>query len=208
MARTHVVKSARKAQGPCQSPRCLHDTRAIEPGMPYKWFSIRSHRAARGMRRVYHVDCRVPDSHRTTSPHLATIYDAVEAAYDALDDLSSDTATADDIRIVASEAAEGIREAAYSYRESAENIESGFGHATAMSDELNEKADMVESWADDLEGVDVDDWDEDAAESMARDEGDDDMTDDDVAEAVAAARDEWFDACCDEVRGLLEANPL
>jgi hypothetical protein len=53
--------------------------------------------------------------------------------------------------------AEMIRELAEEKRESASNIEDGFGHSTFMSDELNETADNLDSWADELENLSFED---------------------------------------------------
>ena len=55
------------------------------------------------------------------------------------------------------EAASAIREIAEAKRESASNIEEGFGHETSQSDELNDVADTLENWADDVEAVEVPD---------------------------------------------------
>lgn len=53
-----------------------------------------------------------------------------------------------------------IRELAEEKRESASNIEDGFGHATYQSDELNQTADDLESWADDVESTDLPEYPE------------------------------------------------
>lgn len=159
MARTTYVKKARKDQGLCMSPNCRAESREIKAGDPYKWFSIRSHRAGRGQRKQYHPQCPVPRSHTTTSAQLGTIYDAVEAAESEM--ASLDSYEIGDLEVIGQAAAEGIREAGEMYGEGADNIESGFGHETYVSQELREKAEGCESWADEIEQVDYDEFDED-----------------------------------------------
>lgn len=61
------------------------------------------------------------------------------------------------------------------YRESAQNMEDGFGHETYQSAELNEKADALESAADEIESaaLDLEEFDEDAARQEVLAEADD-----------------------------------
>jgi hypothetical protein len=98
--------------------------------------------------------------------------------------------------------AEGVREVAEEYRESASNMEEGFGHATSMTEELEEKADELDSWADDVENAldGEDDFDEEAARKDAKELADtydpetaEAPTDDELDEAVEEARTEWAD---------------
>jgi hypothetical protein len=58
------------------------------------------------------------------------------------------------------------------WRESASNIEDGFGQPTSQSDEMNERADDWEQVATDIETLrdEVDDWD--ASQWVAEDEDD------------------------------------
>lgn len=62
---------------------------------------------------------------------------------------------ADDVTDALSNAAQAVRDIAEEKRESASNIEEGFQHATYQSDELNEQADSLDSWADEIENADV-----------------------------------------------------
>jgi hypothetical protein len=59
--------------------------------------------------------------------------------------------TQDDVESVLSNTAEEIRAIAEEKRESASNIEDGFGHPTSTSEELSEIADNLDSWANDIE---------------------------------------------------------
>ncbi len=145
MARTNYVNKARKAQGDCN-----YCGKPIEAGTSYKWVAIKtSPRSSRRMAR--HADCPAwKASELTTSSQKSAMLSACESAYDAIGAWSAEDGI-DALEEIVQQAAEGFREAAEMYRESAQNIEDGFGHATYLSDELNEKADQCDSTADDLE---------------------------------------------------------
>lgn len=68
--------------------------------------------------------------------------------------------TTEAVTEVLSNVADEIRSLAEEKRESASNIEDGFGHPTSASEELNEIADQLESWADDVENADIPDFPE------------------------------------------------
>ena len=136
MARTHQVKKSQKQH------RCSACGQPIEIGQPYKWFKMKLARG--GVKKSYHETCTIPPSHRTTS-RMGTIWDA-QAALD-LSGAESFEAIRDELTAFA----ETVREVANEYTESADNMESGFGHATYQSDELREKGEALESWADDLD---------------------------------------------------------
>ncbi len=53
------------------------------------------------------------------------------------------------------DAAEVVREIAEEKRESAQNIEDGFGHSTSASEELSSLADELEEWATSIENADI-----------------------------------------------------
>lgn len=63
----------------------------------------------------------------------------------------------DDVQAALDSAASSVRDLAEEKRESAQNIEDGFGHATFKSDELNEIADSLDSWADEIESANIPD---------------------------------------------------
>lgn len=197
MARTHVVKSGKKAR------RCQACGQQIEVGQSYKWFKMKL--TYGGVQKSYHVDCAIPRSHRTSSQHLGTLWDAVDTAESEVDNCES----VEGLESVLSAAAEGVREASEGYRESAENIESGFGHPTYVSDELNEKADEIEQFADSLEDVDFDEFDEDDARENATAALDNEEADDEeIAAAVEELRDEWLEEQRSKARDALSDCPF
>jgi hypothetical protein len=215
MARTHIVKKAQKDQGRCQSPTCSHESREIKIGDSYKHFSIRAYKGGRGTKKVYHVDCHVPQSHRTTSAQLGMIYDAQETAQAELVALDN-TATPDDFQAIAEAAAQGIREAGEMYVESADNMESGFGTATSISDEIREKGEGCESWADEIEsaGQDIEEFDEDLARGEAEEENDAEDFDEEseredaIESAIEDRRQTWFDEQVSAVEDAINNQPF
>lgn len=127
----------------CDFPGCKHETREIKVGEPYKWIEPSGQRV-----RNRHADCpswNVWDYSSSLSARIAQIQDGDP------DDLGSE----DDVSAWANEKAEEIRGLAEEKRESASNIEDGFGHETYQSAELNETADSLDAWADELEQVDI-----------------------------------------------------
>ena len=135
---TTVNKSA-KAQG-----NCVMCGKPIEKGSTYQWI-----RPFRGAKQSKHVSCRTwKGSELTSNPNLSEVYRIQE-------NLQEESKLAD-ISTLASllEDAAGEAEAAADmFRESASNIEEGFGHETQQSAEMNEQADEVEGWATELAGA-------------------------------------------------------
>jgi hypothetical protein len=215
MARTHTVKKAQKDQGRCMSPTCRHESREIKIGDSYKHFSIRAYKGGRGTKKVYHTDCHVPQSHRTTSAQLGMIYDAQETAQAELGNIGSDC-TADDLRMIAEAAAQGIREAGEMYVESADNMESGFGTSTYISDEIREKGEGCESWADEIESAaqDIEDFDEDTVRSEvegdhdAEDYGSEDEYEQAIEDDIESKRDEWFTEAVTAIEDAINDQPF
>lgn len=216
MARTHYVKKAQKDQGLCMSPTCKHESREIKAGESYKHFSIRAYKGGRGTKKVYHSDCTVPRSHTTTSAQLGTIYDAQDDASKALGFLVADETSADTLREIAEGAAQGIREAGEMYGESADNMESGFGTSTYVSEEIREKADGCESWADEIEDAanDVEDFDEDEARTEAESEIEDNEYESDedreaeIESLVDQKRQDWLDESVTKIEDAINNQPF
>ena len=92
-------------------------------------------------------ECAPKSSDLTQSDKLGRMYEAQEMVEAATGD--GQQALVDALN----EAAGLVREVAEDYRESAQNIEDGFGHRTYQCDELDERADEVEAWADELENA-------------------------------------------------------
>lgn len=127
----------------CDAPECTQPSREIAVGTPYKWIEP-SGQAVRNR----HASCltwNVWEYSSSLSARIAQITDEGPGDFDSLEDAQQ----------WAADKASEIRELAEEKRESAQNMEDGFGHATSMSDELNETADSLDEWADEIENVDL-----------------------------------------------------
>lgn len=167
----------------------------IRVGDSYKHVTVKS--GPYGGRTMYR--CHACPSWRQselTTSKMAGVY----AAQEHLDDTIDNVDTADDLRGLASDVAEMIREVSNEYRESQENMESGFGHPTSMSDELGEKADNLEGWADD-----IDSWEPDS-EEPEEDSWDEEEIEDD--EDFQSAHDDWLEEARDSLRDLVNDCPV
>ena len=170
MARVTVVKKARvsKYERKCDFPGCGH---VIAPGDGFKHISPRvpgSLGSVTRYRCLTHPDWHLWEYSSSLSARIA------EIQYDGNNEiLQSDENTIEDLPTILGEK---IRELADEKRESAQNIEDGFGHSTSLSDELNGQAYELESWADSVESVDIlggkpeeEDEDEKAVEYLLED---------------------------------------
>jgi len=133
----------------CDAPECKQESREIKVGESYKWIEPSGQRV-----KNRHEDCptwNVWEYSSSLSARIAQIQnDGPSDSYESLEDAQA----------WASEKAEEIRGLAEEKRESASNIEEGFGHETYQSAELNEIADNLEQWADDLENIDLPEYPE------------------------------------------------
>lgn len=122
----------------------------IKVGDPYKWIKPKSGPYG-GRLMVRCGPCptwNVWDYSSSLSARVAQIEN--DASLDGAESL-------EDAQAVAGEAAEAIRDLANEKRESASNIEDGFGHATYQSEELEQQADDLDTWADEVEGTEFPD---------------------------------------------------
>jgi hypothetical protein len=187
MAQTHTVKAAQKAQ------RCNTCGQPIEVGQSYKWFKMKLARG--GVKKSYHPGCNIPPSHRTTS-RMGQIWDAQEVASNGIFGAESLA----DIEAELQSFAEAVRSVGEEYTESADNIESGFGHETFQSTELRERGEALDSWADDLENWEFT-GDEEPDEETYEPENEDDDTFEDAHQA-------WLDNVQQEASGEVDNCPV
>jgi hypothetical protein len=140
--------------------RCGTEIRPLDkdtgyPGDPYKWIKPKSGPYG-GRMRVRCGTCpawHVWEYSSSTGAQIARIGYEYGLALPGAE-------SADEVRDALSQAAEEIRELAQEKEEGADNIESGFGHATSTSDDLRQVASDLESWADEVEGADVPEYPE------------------------------------------------
>lgn len=176
----HVAK-ARKHQGKCQA--CGAE---IKAGDPYKWWTIGFRSRSKSKRCG---TCPVPPaSQRESNEKVAAIYAAEEDLTKALAEAGDREA----VQEALTNAAEQIREAGELWRESAQNIEDGFGHETEQSIEQTEKADAADSWADEIEQV---------RDAM-------DETPDEDEEALTETPEEYLERIREEARSAFDDNMM
>jgi hypothetical protein len=134
----------------CDFGNCQHPTRTIQPGEPYMHITPKS--GPYGGRTMYrhgdHPGWRVWEYSHSLSAQIERITSGYDDAVLGADDESTVT---DALESMANE----VRELAEEKRESATNIEEGFGHPTSQSEELEQVAEDLEGWADELENADV-----------------------------------------------------
>lgn len=185
MARVHQVAKRRVGKRGEYVLRCHRCGQEIEYGQPYKWFKLKQARG--GIKRAFHPDCPIRPSDRTTS-RMGQVYDA-QQEFDAYA-----CETPEELQGALGILAEVVTSVAEEYRESVENMESGFGHRTSQADELEERAQELEDWAEQMQ-----EWEPSEADPPERDdyeEGDDGEQE----------HEDAVDAWLDEIRG--EADSL
>lgn len=174
----------------CDYAGCAHPTREIAVGAPYKWIEPSGQRI-----RNRHADCPTWNVWEYSSSLSARISQIQEEG--GLGDFD----TVEEAQQWASDKAQEIRDLAEEKRESASNIEEGFGHSTSQSDELNDIADSLDGWADDVEGVDLPELEED-------DEDADEDEDDSEEEQAEMKIEEWKDAVREALENVMNECPV
>lgn len=172
MARVTTVNKARKDQGQCG--KC---GKHIGAGDPYRWWKFRF-----GGRRIRCMDatCKPKASDLTQSEILGNMYTIQEGVL-------LDGATPADLALQARDVAEQIRsDLVEVIQEKVDNMESGFGHATSASEELQERGDAFDGWADEIDTA------ADEAEALGEDEEEDP---EDVLEQARDLIQEAIDNC-------------
>lgn len=134
----------------CDYPGCQREDRHIIVGEPYMQVTPKSgpYGGHTRYRHDEHPAWRPWDLSNSLSANLQRI----DSDYR---DATGSAESADDIRSALESMAEEVRDLAQEKEDGAENIESGFGHATYQSDELRQTAEDLNNWADEIEQADV-----------------------------------------------------
>lgn len=134
---------------------CDYCHEPIAIGTPYKHISPKS--GPYGSRKLTrHGGCptwQPWDYSNSLSARLSKIAHDFDSAVDDASDPGA-------VESAQSEAADAARELAEEKRESAQSIEEGFQHPTSQSEELNDTADQLDEWANEIEGISVPDFPE------------------------------------------------
>jgi hypothetical protein len=143
------VTVADKTQ-PLPPRTCDFCHKPIEVGTPFKHVTPKSGPYG-GTQRNRHEACptwRVWELSNSWSARIAQATDEFDAGL---------FENPDEVRDALASVAENIRGLAEESRESATNIEEGFGHPTSQSEEAEQRADDLDGWADEIENTDVPD---------------------------------------------------
>lgn len=146
----NIGLTQRDTDNPLPMPTCDFCQEEIEVGTPYKW--IEPHGSGVRNRHEACPTWNVWEYSSSLSSRIAEI----QGTNDVPDSFES----VDEAQDWANEVALQIRELSEEKRESAQNLEDGFGHETEQSMELNDIADQLESWADEVEGADIPEYPE------------------------------------------------
>ena len=147
-----MTKTVADKTKPLPPETCTACQKTIEVGTPYKWIQPKSGPYG-GRRMARHEGCpswQVWDYSSSLSAQLARISHDFNEAVDSAE-------SPDDVQSALDEAAASVEEIVEQKREAASNIEEGFGHATSSSEQLEEIADQLESWASEISGADIPD---------------------------------------------------
>jgi hypothetical protein len=124
----------------------------IEIGTPYKHITPKSGPYG-GHKRTRHESCpswQVWEYSNSLSAQIARIEHDYDQAIDSAE-------SPDDVQSALDDAASSVEEIAGEKRDGASNIEDGFGHPTSQSEELEQMADDLEGWAEEIKSADIPD---------------------------------------------------
>lgn len=144
---------------------CERDrTHVINVGDPYKW--VQPHMSGK---RIRCDACPNWQPWELTNALWARLAQIESEFQDSLYEAES----TDDVQAALDAAADAVAEIAEEKRESASNMEDGFGHSTSASDDLNGTADQLDDWAEEIRGAgdDIPEFPEGECEYEDREEG-------------------------------------
>jgi len=134
----------------CDFPGCDINGGEIAIGTGYKWIKPKSGPYG-GQQRNRHIEHRSWYQWEYSSSLSARLAQISHDFWNAIDSCQD----ADDVQAALDDAGSEIESLAEEKRESASNIEDGFGHETSASQELNEIADQLDDWASEVTSADI-----------------------------------------------------
>jgi len=205
-----MTQSVADRSKPKEPYTCDFCRKPIEVGTPYKHITPKSGPYG-GTKKTRHESCptwQVWEYSNSLSAQLAQIAHSFNEGLDGVE-------STDDVSSLLSEAAEEVRSIAEQKRESASAMEDGFGQATSVSEQLEETADSLDEWADEIEQADVPDIDdcEDCDGTGQVDVEDEDVPVDGEQEECTTCSgsgedmDAWRDKVRDEVT-IVDESPV
>lgn len=143
-----VVENKRTGKKVKKTVRVLGDS--------YRW--IKFNRCEKTVRCMDN-SCRFRPSDLTSSDKLSQLYGAQENAEDSVDLWDGEGDSVDDLKSAMEDLQNTVEEVSAAYGESADNIEQVFTGGSTTAEECREKSENLESWKNDLENIDFDEWD-------------------------------------------------
>ncbi len=160
---------------PLPNRSCEKCQTEIKVGDPYQWVQPKSGPYG-GIKRFRCGKCPSWQLWELSNSLGARLMEVSSDFWSAIDSAQE----TDDVQSALDDAAGRVRDIAEEKRESAENIRDGFGHDTSQSEELDDVADQLESWADEIESATIPDFpepDEDTEDIEESDDGNDALED-------------------------------
>ena len=196
-----IRKSVPDKNQPLPPHQCDFCWLEIKVGTPYKWIAPRSGPYG-GTKRYRHEAC---PTWQVWEYNFSLSSMIMQAQYDAEMSLSS-AEDQSDFEQVRDDFAAAITELAEQKNESADNIESGFGHETYQSEELRDTASQLEDWASEIES-----WqtpDEPDEEDLDFDFEDTDSNDQSLTEAREEQLEEWREDARSSLQEVIDQSPV
>ena len=141
------VQHIGKARGSKFTRRCTVCGHEVQSGEAYKRIEKKTGPTS-GYSIIFCGEHSPSPSH-FLSGREAELAQIIEAFEDTLNNVSED----DEIKDVVESSLEEIEEFASSLRDGADNMEAGFGHATAQSENMSQSADDLDEWRSELESL-------------------------------------------------------
>lgn len=140
---------------PLPNRKCGRCGKEIKPGDGYYWWANKLPGARSGYKQIRCADHPPTLAERT--PGRAGQLLGLQAEWDKM---LAEASTIEDLQSVRDDIAGQIRDFAQEFADSADNMESGFGHETYQSQDLREKGEAIEAVADEVEQVEPEGEDE------------------------------------------------
>lgn len=181
-------KTIRNTNKPLPPHTCDHCGEPIKVGTAYKWIQPRSGPYG-GRKRFRHESCPTWHVWEYSSSLSAMI---MEAQYNAGLSLG-EAQDQSDFEQVRDDFSGTIQDLADQKTESADNIESGFGHETSQSEELRDVASQLEDWVSTIDSWQSPDYPE---------------PEDDNPEPSDDQIDEWREEALDSLQEVIDSSPF
>lgn len=184
--------------------RCRRCGKTIQPGERYYSYKPRN------VGPVYHCSAHYPKQSEMTKGKMSMVFAAQEDAEERLNALTVGEVTEDwdgsdilsEVSSILEDFAEAIREVASEYQESADAMEDGFGHETYVSQEVREKGEELEAWADEIES------DSEPIVTFDPPERDEDEDEDVYQDALDEAAEDFLSECRDHADNHINNCPI